>query len=152
TAIAPPGVERVVFRFAPTRDEMRGWVSVAGGDAWPADDRRPFAVRWTQPARVLLVDGQPGSTPFEGQAYFIEKALTASGAAHGKSPFKPEIVFALEGKNGDVSLDGVRVVALCGVTDLPEATVRRLAEFVAHGGGLLTVPNRQWVSGGTGAV
>ena len=115
--IAPPGGERVVFRFSPPRDEVRGGVSVAGGDAWPADDRRPFAVRWTQPARVLLVDGQPGATPFEGQAYFIEKALAASGAAHGKSPFKPEIVFALEGKNGDVSLEGVRAIALCGVAD-----------------------------------
>ena len=61
-----------------------------------------------EPARVLLIDGQPGNTPFEGQAYFIEKALSASGAAHGKSPFKPEILFALEGRNGPVDFTGIR--------------------------------------------
>jgi hypothetical protein len=149
TAVVPPGSERVVFRFHPPREEVRGWISIAGDDAWPADDRRPFAVRWTEPARVLLVDGQPGNTPFEGQAYFIEKALSASGAAHGKSPFKPEIVFALEGRSGAISLDGVRAVALCGVTDLSPASARSLSEFVAKGGGLISVLNEKWTNATT---
>jgi hypothetical protein len=152
TAVVPPGSERVVFRFRPPREEVRGWVSVAGGDAWPADDRRPFAVRWSEPARILLVDGQPGSTPFEGQAYFIQKALTASGAAHGKSPFKPEIVYALADRQGPVSLDGVRAVALCGVTELTPASARQLADFVAKGGGLISVLNKDWTAGATTAL
>lgn len=152
TAVLPPGSERVVFRFHPPRPEMRGWISVTGGDAWPADDRRPFAVRWAEPARILLVDGQPGSSPFDGQAYFIEKALSASGAAHGKSPFKPEIVFALEGKSGPVDLSGVRAIALCGVTEFPAASARVLTEFVARGGGLVSVLQEGWTPGATAAL
>lgn len=152
TVVVPPGSERAVFRFHPPHPEVRGWVSVANGDAWPADNRRPFAVRWTEPARVLLVDGQPGSTPYEGQAYFIEKALAASGAAHGKSPFKPEIVFALDGRSGPVDLTGVRVIALCGITELPQASARLLAEFVARGGGLISVLNEKWTPGATAAL
>nr|MDQ3623801.1 BatA domain-containing protein [Verrucomicrobiota bacterium] len=152
TAVVPPGAERDVFRFHPPHAHVRGWVSVAGGDAWPADDRRPFAVHWTEPARVLLVDGQPGSTPFEGQAYFIEKALAASGAAHGKSPFKPEIVFALAGRSGPLELTDVRAIALCGVTELAQASARALAEFVAGGGGLISVLNEQWTPGATAAL
>ena len=149
TVEAAQGVERVVFRFAPKSPEVRGWVSVEGGDLWPSDDRRPFVAKWTESARILLVDGQPGATPFEGQAFFISKALAASGAAHGKSPFKPEIVFALEGKSGPVDLTGVKVIALCGVTQLLPGEVRMLAEFVANGGGLVHFLNGKWTRGAT---
>lgn len=152
TAIVPLGTDRVVFRFQPAHAEVRGRVSIAGGDAWPADDQRPFAVRWTEPARMLLVDGQPGSTPYEGQAYFLEKALAASGAAHGKSPFKPEIIFALDGRSGAVDLTGVRAIALCGVTDLSPASARLLADFVAGGGGLISVLNEKWTPAATAAL
>lgn len=147
--VVPPGVERVVFRFTPPSAEVRGWVSVASGDLWPSDDRRPFVAKWQESSRILLVDGQPGSTPFEGQAFFIGKALGASGAAHGKSPFKPEIVFALEGNNGPVDLTGVKVIALCGVTQLLPGEVRMLAEFVANGGGLVHFLNGKWTRGAT---
>lgn len=145
----PPGVERVVFRFATTTPEVRGWVSVEGGDLWPSDDRRPFVAKWAESARIMLVDGQPGSSPFEGQAFFISKALAASGAAHGKSPFKPEIVYALEGKSGPVDLAGVKVIALCGVTQLLPGEARMLAEFVANGGGLVHFLNGKWTRGAT---
>ncbi|HEY2343207.1 MAG TPA: VWA domain-containing protein, partial [Chthoniobacteraceae bacterium] len=145
TVLVPPGSERAVFHFEPPRPAVQGVVSIRGGDPWPSDDRRPFSVRWAEPARVLLVDGRPGATPFEGQAYFIEKALSASGAAHGKSPFKPEIVFSLEGsRNGLVDLAGVRAIALCGVTDLTPDSARALTEFVRQGGGLISVLNEQW--------
>ncbi|MDB6154112.1 MAG: hypothetical protein JWL90_2565 [Chthoniobacteraceae bacterium] len=152
TAVVPPGSERVVFRFHPPQAEVHGRVSVTGGDPWPADDQRPFAVHWTEPARVLLVDGQPGSTPFEGEAYFIEKALAASGAAHGKSAFKPEIIFALDGRNGPVDLTGVRAIALCGVTDCSPASARLLADFVARGGGLISVLNDKWTPSAAAAL
>jgi hypothetical protein len=94
----PAGVERVLFSFRPSREEVRGLVSLEGKDEWPADDRRPFAMRWAEPEPVLILDGYPGSTPFEGQGYFLEKALTASGAAHGLSPFLPEVKYGLDGR------------------------------------------------------
>jgi hypothetical protein len=97
----PPGVERVLFAFRPPREEVRGFVSLEGKDEWPADDRRPFAMHWAEPEPVLILDGFPGSTPFEGQGYFLEKALTASGAAHGLSPFRPEIKYGIDGDGGE---------------------------------------------------
>jgi hypothetical protein len=93
----PAGVERVLFSFRPPREEVRGFVSLEGKDEWPADDRRPFAMQWAEP--VLILDGFPGSTPFEGQGYFLQKALTASGAAHGLSPFRPEVKYGLDGRS-----------------------------------------------------
>ena len=95
----PPGVERVLFSFRPPREEVRGFVSLQGKDEWPADDRRPFAMHWVEPEPVLILDGFPGSTPFEGQGYFLQKALTASGAAHGLSPFRPEVKYGIDGRS-----------------------------------------------------
>jgi hypothetical protein len=94
----PAGVERVLFSFRPPREEVRGFVSLEGKDEWPADDRRPFAMHWVEPEPVLILDGFPGSTPFEGQGYFLQKALTASGAAHGLSPFRPEVKYGIDGR------------------------------------------------------
>lgn len=145
----PPGADRVTFHFRPPRPEMRGWVSVPSGDPWPADDKRPFVARWTEPRRVLLVDGRPGSTPFDGQAYFIRQALEASGAAHGKSPFEPRIVYGLEGNSGLLDLTGVGAIALCGVNELSPAVGRALAEFVRKGGGLIVVLDEKWEPGAT---
>ncbi|MCW1921118.1 BatA domain-containing protein [Luteolibacter arcticus] len=95
----PAGVERVLFSFRPPREEVRGFISLEGKDEWPADDRRPFAMHWAEPEPVLILDGFPGSTPFEGQGYFLQKALTASGAAHGLSPYRPEVKYGLDGRD-----------------------------------------------------
>jgi hypothetical protein len=152
TASLARGMDRVVFKFNPPRDEVRGWISVAGGDPWPADDRRPFAVRWVQPRRILLVDGHPGSTPFEGQAYYINKALTASGAVHGKTPFQPEIVFGLSGRQGMTDLSGVSAVALCGMPTLTAAEGRVLEEFVGKGGGLLSILDARWTASASASL
>lgn len=67
------GADRVIFKFRPPRAEIRGVVRIAGGDKWPADDLRPFAVRWLEPRRIALVDGGTGGTPYEGQAYLVPK-------------------------------------------------------------------------------
>lgn len=147
TQTPPEGADRVVFKFKPARDEVRGTISVASGDAWPADDARAFSVRWVEPRRVLLVDASPGSTPFEGQAYFVDKALTASGAAHGKTPFRPEIVFGLSGRSGMTDMSKVGAVALCGVPDLPMADARALAAYVETGGGLIVMLDERLTRG-----
>ena len=152
TQTLPEGTDRWVFKFKPARDEVRGTISVASGDAWPADDARPFAVRWVQPRRVLLVDASPGSTPFEGQAYFVDKALTASGAAHGKTPFQPEIVFGLSGRQGMTDLSKVGAVALCGVPDLPMADARALAAYVEKGGGVIVMLDQRLTRGGASVL
>lgn len=140
----PAGAERLIFKFHPPRPEVRGVIRVTGGDAWPADDQRAFAVRWLQPRKILLVDSHPGSTPYTGQAYFLQKALTASGAAHGKTPFQPEIGFGLSGRGGPVDLSGFAAVALCGLPQMSAADAERLAAFAAAGGGVVSFLDGRW--------
>ncbi|RBP44591.1 putative membrane protein (TIGR02226 family) [Roseimicrobium gellanilyticum] len=146
------GADRVIFKINPPRDEVRGTISVAGTDAWPADDARPFAVRWVEPRKVKLIDGNPGTTPFEGQAYFGEKALTASGAAHGKTPFQPDIAYGLSGRQGATDLTGVGAVALCGLPNLSTADARQLAQYVESGGGLVVILDARWTRGASAVL
>lgn len=152
TQSVPEGGDRVIFKLKPPRDEVRGTISLSGGDDWPADDERPFAVRWVQPRRVMLVDGSPGNTPFEGQAYFVDKALTASGAAHGKTPFEPEIVYGLSARQGAADLSGVAAVALCGLPVVSTADARLLAQYVETGGGLLIALDARWTRGASAVL
>ncbi|YCM46250.1 BatA domain-containing protein [Verrucomicrobiaceae bacterium 227] len=135
--LLPAGAKRISFKFRPPREVVRGWVSVESDDPWPVDNRRPFAVKWSTPQKVLLIDGRPGSTPFEGQAYFLQKALAASGADHGISPFQAEIAYGLEGREGLRDLSGYKAIALCGVSGLSSAAVQSLVTFVEDGGGLV---------------
>lgn len=139
------GSERVLFQFRPSRDQVRGWIELKSeGDAWPWDDRRPFVFQWTDRSRVLLIDGSPGGTPFEGDAYFLEKALEASGAEHGLSPFAPEISYGLKNRQGLTNLSQYDAVALCGVGEVSAAEAKLLKSYVDSGGGLLVVLGNGW--------
>ena len=162
----PARAERVIFSFRPPRDEVRGSISIDGGDPWPADDQRPFAARWVDPEPVMIVDGFPGSTPFEGQGYFLRKALLASGAAHGLSPFRPDIAFGINVDNSTIGnqrfvapnraipVDGkakeekdissYQAFALCGPTTITQPEANRLRDAVKAGAGLLIVLDGRW--------
>lgn len=148
----PPGLERILFSFRPPREEVRGFISLEGKDDWPADDRRPFAMRWAEPEQVLILDGSPGSTPFEGQGYFLQKALTASGAAHGMSPFRPEVVFGLEGRQGMTELEKFSAIALCGPVAVTPAEAAAIREQVERGCGLLIAIDARWTPAATEAL
>ncbi len=151
----PAGLARALFSFRPPREVVRGTVSLAGNDAWPADDQRPFAIRWMEPEPVLILDGSPGSTPFEGQGYFLDKALAASGAAHGLSPFRPEIRYGIAGREptgddtsaaplGAIDLDAFSAIALCGPTQISFSDAREIAARVAAGAGLFIAIDARW--------
>jgi hypothetical protein len=135
----PPGKNSCTFRFPVPRDLVRGSVTALSADPWKEDNNRPFAFARISQKRILLVDGRPAATPFDGQAYFIAKALSASGVAHGKSPFLPEIVYGLESNQGIVDLSPFAAVALCGVNEVSTPAAQPLASFVAGGGSLIHV-------------
>ena len=137
--ILPAGKNTGSFRFPVPRTMVRGTVTIRATDAWPDDNTRPFAFSRIAQRRILLVDGRPGATPFEGQPYFIGKALAASGAAHGKSPFLPEICFGLETNRGLVDLSPYAAVALCGANEISTPAAQALAAFVAGGGSLIHI-------------
>jgi hypothetical protein len=130
--VVSPDTERLEFEW-PLADErlLRGEVRVASDDAWPEDDARAFAFPIREPCRVVLLDGDPGTTPFAGETYFLDMALATATDPLAGSPYAPETRTSLG------SLNGVRAVALCNVRSLSSQETDRLREFVAEGGGLV---------------
>ena len=60
--------------------------------------RSTTAASWRSPvappARVLLVDGDPGRAPYESETYFLQAALRLAppGERYAKSPFDTRTV------------------------------------------------------------
>jgi len=124
--------EQVEFEWPLGKERLlRGEVRVAGDDAWPEDDARAFAFLVHAPYRVVLVDGEPGKTPYESETYFLDMALAAAADRLAGSPFAPEVRTSLG------SLRDVRAVALCNVRSLAGDETERLKAFVEGGGGLV---------------
>ncbi len=67
----------------------RGHVEVTAADELPFDDRRFLAFQVAPPARVLVVDGDPGRASYESETYFLQAALrlAPTGEHYAKSPF-----------------------------------------------------------------
>ena len=57
-----------------------GHVEASTGDELPFDDRRYLALRVAPPARVLIVDGDPGRARYESETYFLQAALRLRAA------------------------------------------------------------------------
>ena len=52
-----------------------GFVGIAGEDDFAPDDRRWLAFEARRPERILLVDGDPGSSIYSRETYYLEMAL-----------------------------------------------------------------------------
>lgn len=127
-----PDTERIEFAWPLAGERLlRGEVRVASDDAWPEDDARAFAFPVREPCRVVLLDGNPGPTPFAGETYFLDMALATATDPLAGSPYAPETRTSLG------SLNGVRAVVLCNVRSLSSQETDRLREFVGGGGGLV---------------
>ena len=131
---------RVRFRWAAGEtSDWDGRISLQGNDQWPEDDTRYFAFQLQDRKNVLLVDGDPGATSYLGEAYFLDKALRASGATHGQSPFVPTISYGLITRNGLVDLSEYELIVLCNVASLTREESALLAEANARGAGLFMI-------------
>ncbi len=135
----------------------RGHVEIGTSDDLPIDDRRYFAMPVSRPARVLLIDGDPGASPIESETFFLRAALRLApeGETYAKSPFLTTTIAA---QSPLPELDPIAVVVLANVGDLPADRARQLAEFVARGGGLVVFTGdrvtaesaRSWIDAGLG--
>jgi len=96
------------------------------------DDSRAFHLPRVGASRVLVVDGDPGSTPVRSEVYFLERALAPWGEVRGG--VLPETVApaGLARLDPDVH----RVVYLANLSD-PAAWSTDLVDFVRAGGGLV---------------
>lgn len=153
--IALEGHARRTVRFAVPISRpglYRGSVGVAAGDDLPFDDRRWLAFEARPPDRLLLVDGQPGSSKAHGGAtYFLEVALRlglpGEEPRESRTPYRPERL-DWDGRAGSLpALDPFRVVVLCDVPDLSPADAAALSRFVHSGGSLILFTGDQVRSG-----
>lgn len=96
------------------------------------DDRRSFHLPRVGASRVLVVDGDPGRTPFESEVYFLERALAPWGGVSGG--LVPEVVSPAGLRR--LEQDTHQVVFLANVEDVgPFAGT--LQEFVQEGGSVV---------------
>ncbi len=118
-------------RFTVPRQSAGGVARVEVDDPdLPLDNTRYFHLPRVGASRVMVVDGDPGSTPTRSEAYFLERALAPWGASG------PVVdVVAPAGVTG-VGEGGHRVVWLANVAD-PGPMAPTLIDFVRRGGGLV---------------
>ena len=147
TVELPDGVRMTVFVNVPRGDdtapgEANASVTVprqaAGGVAsvsltdsgLPMDDSRYFHLPRVGVSRVLVVDGDPGSSPTKSEVYFLERALAPhSGVGAALDVVSPAGALRLsEGQS--------RVAVVANIGD-PTQLAPTLVEFVRGGGALI---------------
>ncbi len=104
-----------------------------------ADNKRTVVCRAIREARVLLVDGEPGSEPRDSETFILGHALVPVPALDRENYFvKTTTVTAVE--LAGTRLDDFDAILLANVSDFPEATVKALEQYLKRGGGLMVFP------------
>ena len=108
-------------------------------DRLPADNERAEVFEVPDSLRVLLVDGQPGSSLEEDEVGYLRTVLDPPGGdgqltGSGPAPFVPRVVSP--GELGSAELDTATwdAVWLANVERVPAPLVERLQSFVGAGG------------------
>lgn len=109
----------------------------AEGEGYTWDDRLTFQLEIAPEVRVLLVNGDPRTTPYEDELFFAEKALSV--VPKGEPAIRMRIIndTELTDASGAIKLAEWDVVLLANVGDLPDKMLKDLVDFVRGGGGLL---------------
>lgn len=110
------------------------------GDAFAEDDRFYIALQTVAPARVLVVDGDPGTSLFESETFYLFSALQPRGSL-GPPLFHPKPL-VWEGLEQE-RLSDYSVIVLCNVEALSPRVRQGLHQFVTEGGGLIIFTGHQ---------
>lgn len=108
---------------------ISGTVRIAS-DGLNEDDARAFAVAVPRELKALVVDGEPNSTRYRDEAFFLDAALNAPG-----SPVRETLRDASSGMHENFAQ--YDVIFLLNVPVPSEDEAARLAQFVQGGGGLM---------------
>lgn len=103
-------------------------------DALAEDDRFYFAFQTLAPARIMIVDGDPGPSLFESEIFYLMQALQPFTALQ-QALFHP-IPVPWEGIDRE-RFEDYQVIVLCNVEAVSSQVRQRLHQFVNAGGGLL---------------
>jgi Aerotolerance regulator N-terminal/von Willebrand factor type A domain len=132
--LQPDAQIAVPFRLsAPTAGLHWGEMRLES-DRFAEDDRFYFAMRTVAPARILIVDGDPGTSLVASEIFYLLSALQPSGALR-QPVFHPTPV-TWEGLAQE-RLTDYQVIVLCNVEAIAPQLRQSLYQFVASGGGLL---------------
>ena len=110
------------------------------GDAFAEDDRFYVALQTVAPARVLVVDGDPGTSLFDSETFYLLSALQPRGSL-GSPLFHPKPL-VWEGLEQE-RLSDSSVIVLCNVEALSPQVRQGLHQFVTDGGGLIFFTGHQ---------
>jgi hypothetical protein len=138
-SLDPGAVTPVDFSLPITQPGLyQGYVEVAADDGFAIDNRRYLAFEARAADRLLLVDGEPGSSVFSSETYYLETALRLALPGKGSelTPYMPERI-ALDAGSHFPDLGPYRVVVLCNVAGLGDNDLTQLRAFVSWGGRLL---------------
>jgi hypothetical protein len=122
TAVIPLGAAAGVWGEAYVRE-----------DALPLDDHRYFTAPSVQKSPVLVIDGAGLQASTEGDAEFVQLALSPGESVD--SPYVPTVIGASDLAAQDLTL--YDAVILCNVGRLSADDISALKSFVNLGGGLV---------------
>jgi len=130
---AEPGRADCVFNLPPLSKGLHTGRLELNPDALPADDRFHFILRTATDVPLLVIDGAPSRSSFEGAADFLSLALRPSGHLDGaRSPFAAKRI-TLD-QLGTVALSDFAAVFVVDVPRLTPEQAASLRQYVERGG------------------
>ncbi len=142
----PVGVD-VPVAFTPTFSSPGDHVIEVRLDDDPLllDNRRRLAVPVKESLRVLLVDGDPKTEPFQAETDYLNVALNPQSGSSGLAPIVRTEV-ASESQLARRDLAPYDVVVLCNVAQVTEGEVNALDAYIKQGGGLVVFAGDQLIA------
>jgi hypothetical protein len=112
-------------------------------DGYAADDRVSFVTVVAPGVDILAIDGDPRTTPYEDELFFVERALEV--IPRGDPPMRVRIVTVdeLRQPDHDIDLEAYGVILVANTSELPESLVAELRAHVGRGGGFLFAPGER---------
>lgn len=138
--LIPPGGTRSVSLF--TRLRTEGFHAVTAripADRLPADDARSVVVRAIKEVKVLVVDGDPGREPRDGETYFLGHALVPVAPELAEGYFIKTVTLTAP-ELASARLDEFDAVVLANVPDFSDLTAKAIQQYLRRGGGLMIFP------------
>jgi hypothetical protein len=137
--LEPGATVTLDFDLPPLEEGLwQGRIVVEYDDDLAFDNQRYFAISATPAYQVLVLNGGENGSSVTSETYFVEMALRLAGVGESfsESPFHPTVV-AFNDANSVPNLSSFDAVLLANVVNVKRDDARKLASFVAGGGGLL---------------
>lgn len=134
--LEPGGRTTVVVRQTFHTAGPHGLTASLPADRFAVDDVRSLAFEVRSASKVILVDGDPGTSEEESETYFLNVALNP----RGETATGIDVRIAGEHEFGALApeeLAEVDMIWMCNVSRPDDATLERLQRFLATGGGIV---------------